>query len=168
MAQCTDNTAAGAYTLRLRIAMVVCLLPYLLTALGAIAVSPISVRVSAAATVPILVVTDSSNTADPYGAYLSEIMRAEGLPTFATADLSTLSTPALSGVGVLLLGPTAGLTQTQISTLSAYVQGGGQLIAMQPPPSLADLFGVTPVGSTTTEGYLRISSGGLGAGFTTS
>ncbi|MCA1667276.1 MAG: hypothetical protein LC793_07735 [Thermomicrobia bacterium] len=129
----------------------------------------VSLRVVAANATPLLVITDSAsaNSADPYGPDLAEILRAEGIPTFATADIGALSDALLAGVGTLLLGPTVSLSANQVTTLTTYVQGGGRLIAMHPPASLASLFGVSPVGGATTEGYIKIGPAGLGAGFNT-
>src|SRR5689334_13603306 len=45
---------------------------------------------SQSVTPPILVVTSVAST-NPYGGYLAEILRAEGLNSFAVADASTLS-----------------------------------------------------------------------------
>jgi hypothetical protein len=124
-------------------------------------------RVSGAAPPAALLVTAASNTADPFGPYLGEILRAEGFPTFATADVSALTATLLSAYAIVLLGPVAVLSGAQASALTDYVQGGGRLIAMRPPTALAPLFGVTAVGSTTGDGYLAISGSGLGGGFTT-
>jgi hypothetical protein len=123
-------------------------------------------RVSGAASSPLLLVTDVA-AADHFGPYLGEILRAEGLPTFATADVATLGAMALSSYSIVLLGPVAALSAGQAAALTAYVQGGGSLIAMRPPPSLAPLFGVAPAGGTTDEGYAAIAPNGLGSGFNT-
>ena len=125
-------------------------------------------EVHAAGAVPLmLLVTDSANTADPFGPYLGEILRAEGLPTFATADISALTPAMLSTSGIVTLGPTSGISTDQVTMLTNFVQGGGRLLAMRPPTSLAPLFGVTPAGGTTTEPYMKIVGSGLGAGFNT-
>jgi hypothetical protein len=114
---------------------------------------------------PMLLITDSANTADPFGPYLGEILRAEGLPTFETADVSALSAAMLSTAGIVILGPTSGISPDQVTMLTNYVQGGGHLIAMRPPAALAALFGVTAAGGTTTEPFMKIVGSGLGAGF---
>src|SRR3954453_9833444 len=134
--------------------------------LVSLSISPGGVH-AAGAPVPLLLVTDSRNTVDPFGAYLAEILRAEGFPTVATADVSALAPSLVSGVGILLLGPTPGLSADQVITLSDYVSGGGRLIAMRPPAALAPLFGVTRIGNETNEPYMRIAASGLGAGFGT-
>jgi hypothetical protein len=122
---------------------------------------------AAGAVAPMLLVTDSANTADPFGPYLGEILRAEGLPTFGTADVSTLSPTMLSTSGIVILGPTTGLSANQVTMLTNFVQGGGHLIAMRPPAALASPFGVTLAGGTTTEPFMKIVGSGLGAGFNT-
>jgi IPT/TIG domain len=150
---------------RLRLVLSLHLLGMFLIMSATLPPQPLSLHVSAASTTPILLVTDGADTADPYGPYLGEILRAEGMPTFGTADIATLSDALLAGVGVLLLGPTAGLSADQVTIVTNYVRGGGRLIAMRPPASLAPLFGVSPAGSATNEGYITIGPAGLGAGF---
>lgn len=76
---------------------------------------------------PILVVT---NPGDPYGGYYAEILRAEGLNEFAVTDVSQLSAATLSGHQVVVLAQTA-LSAAQTSVLSAWVEAGGDLIAMR-------------------------------------
>ncbi len=112
---------------------------------------------------PILVV---HSAADGFGAYLPEILRTEGLNEFATTDLSTLSAAKLSDYQVVILGHAA-LSDAQVSTLTAWVQGGGKLIAMRPDGKLAALLGLTSNGGTLSDAYLRIDTGSApGAGIT--
>src|SRR5262249_29692441 len=88
---------------------------------------------------PILVVTSTTN---PFSTYLSEILRNEGVNAFMTLDVSLLSASALSGFDVVLLGDTT-LTSAQVSTLTTWVNAGGNLIAMHPDKQLAGLLGLT-------------------------
>jgi len=101
---------------------------------------------------PILVVTSAS---DPFGRYYNEILRTEGLNSFAAADLSTLSGSLLTGYAVVVLAPHT-LSPAQVTTLTDFVQAGGTLIAMRPDASLASLLGLTAAGGTVAEGYLQI------------
>ncbi len=102
---------------------------------------------------PILVLTSSSAT---FGKYYAEILRTEGLNDFAVADVSTLTTSLLSSYDVVVLAKVP-LTSSQVSTLSTWVQSGGNLIAMDPDPQLAGLLGITPQGSSIANGYLLAS-----------
>src|SRR3954454_5447246 len=104
----------------------------------AVCLASIAVPVSAHAAVhpppggPILVVTSS---ADPFTSYYTEILRAEGLNEFSTADVSALSTQTLDAYSVVVLGA-RGLSGAQASLLSNWLQSGGNLIAMRPDASL--------------------------------
>ena len=112
---------------------------------------------------PILVVNAS---ADPFGTYLDEILRAEGLNEFATTDAASLDAAALAGHQVVLLGPAA-LTDAQVAALTSWVRRGGDLIAMRPDPKLAGLLGLAGNGGTLDDGYLRVDTGSApGAGIT--
>src|SRR4051794_37601690 len=112
---------------------------------------------------PILVVNAS---ADPFGTYLDEILRAEGLNEFATTDAASLDAAALAGHQVVLLGPAA-LSDAQVAALTSWVQRGGDLIAMRPDPKLAGLLGLAGNGGALDDGYLRVDTGSApGAGIT--
>jgi len=106
---------------------------------------------------PILIVTNSS-ASNPFDTYLPEILRAEGLNQFAVKDLSSVQATDLSNATVVVLAETP-LTATQANLFSNYVAGGGRLIAMKPDNQLAPVLGLSPVGSTTTEGYFAINPG---------
>jgi hypothetical protein len=106
---------------------------------------------------PILIVTNSA-ASNPFDTYLPEILRAEGLNQFSVKDLGTVQATDLSNASVVVLAETS-LTATQANLFSNYVAGGGRLIAMKPDTQLAPVLGLTPVGSTTTEGYFAINPG---------
>ena len=103
---------------------------------------------------PILVVTSSSA---PFGNYYAEILRAEGLSAFTVADVSTISASTLANHDVVILAKVA-LSASQVSTLTTWVNGGGNLIAMAPDGQLAPLLGLTPAGGTLAEGYLLVDT----------
>src|SRR5439155_1352199 len=106
-----------------------------------------------ATTPPILLVVNAS-APNPFGAYLGEILRAEGINTFQTADLSTVTSASLVGVPMVILAETP-LTPAQATTLTSYVNNGGALIAMRPASQLTTPLGLSRVaGATTSEGYL--------------
>ena len=110
---------------------------------------------------PILVISDSGN---PFGRYYAEILRAEGLNEFTVTDLSTVTPAVLGAYDVVILGD-SGLSAAQVTTLSDWVQAGGNLIAMRPDAQLAGLLGLTDTPDTLANSYLRVDTGtGPGAG----
>ncbi len=86
---------------------------------------------------PILVVTSPTST---FGKYYAEILRTEGLNEFAVADMSNVSAAVLASYDVVILAKMT-LSASQVSTLTDWVNGGGNLIAMGPDPQLASLLG---------------------------
>lgn len=104
---------------------------------------------------PILLLTNSA--ANPFGPYLAEILRAEGLNLFQVADAQTLSEEQLNQFALVLLaeGP---LTEQHVGWLIDYVAGGGRLIAMRPEANLTPLCGVEQETGATSEGYLKIEA----------
>jgi len=111
----------------------------------------------------LLVVSSSTN---PFGSYLTEILRNEGVDAFTTLDASLLSPTVLGNFDVVLLGDMT-LTPTQASTLSTWVNGGGKLIAMHPDAQLAGLLGLSSGGSALANAYLKVdTSSGPGVGIT--
>ena len=103
---------------------------------------------------PVLVVT---STANPFSAYNSEILKAEGLNLFDSADIGSISASSLSSYNVVILGNVA-LTSTQVTTLTNWVNSGGRLIALRPDKQLAGLLGLTDAGGTLSEGYLLVNT----------
>ncbi|MET1081621.1 MAG: DUF4082 domain-containing protein, partial [Burkholderiales bacterium] len=102
---------------------------------------------------PILVITGPSAT---FGRYYAEILRNEGLNAFAVStDISAVTPTALAAYDVLILGRMP-LTSNQVTMLTDWVNGGGNLIAMEPHPGLAGLLGITPTGTTLTNGYVLV------------
>jgi hypothetical protein len=112
---------------------------------------------------PILVVTDPS---DALGSYYAEILTAEGLNAFEVRGVGELSESMLSGYSVAILAP-ASLSAAQASSLAAWVQGGGNLIAMRPGAALAGLLGLGSDSGDLDNGYLRVDTASApGAGIT--
>jgi hypothetical protein len=103
---------------------------------------------------PILVL---QNPDLPFSGYASEMLRAEGLNTFGTADLRSLTSATLSGYSVVILGD-APLTSAQVSTLTTWVNGGGNLIAFHPDKQLASLLGLTAQNTTISDAYIGIDT----------
>ena len=102
---------------------------------------------------PVLVVADGG-----FGGYYAEILRAEGLNAFAVAGTSALDAQQLAPYRVVVLGQTA-VSDAQAAALGAWVQGGGNLIAMRPDPRLATLLGLGADGGDVAQGYLGIDTG---------
>ena len=103
---------------------------------------------------PILVI---SNAANPFSRYYAEILRAEGLNEFTVTDLSKVNSTMLAGYDVAILGET-GLSAAQVTTLSDWVQQGGNLIAMRPDPQLAGLLGLTGTSTSLANSYLKVDT----------
>ena len=103
---------------------------------------------------PILVVTQG---APGFGTYYAEILRTEGLNAFAVADIATVSAATLADYDVVLLSKMP-LAADKATMLADWVSAGGNLIAMAPDATLGSLLGITPVGSTLSEGYLLVDT----------
>jgi phosphodiesterase/alkaline phosphatase D-like protein len=103
---------------------------------------------------PILVVGTSSNQ---FSFYCAEVLRAEGMNAFDTADISSVTSATLAGYDVVVLGQMP-LTSAQVTTLTNWVNAGGNLIAMRPDKQLASLLGIADAGSTLSNGYLLVNT----------
>ena len=100
---------------------------------------------------PILIVTDREYAGNPFGGYLAEILRGEGLVEFDTSERSALfaaDSPAarLASYGVVVAAE-MDLIAAEEQALRDYVKGGGVLVAMRPDAGLADLFGIRAIGT---------------------
>jgi len=115
---------------------------------------------------PILVIANAAAPTSQFSLYTAEILRAEGLNEFATADLSTVTATTLASYDVVILGTTP-LTASQVTMFTTWVNGGGKLIAFRPDAQLAGLLGITSTPNTTAEGYVKVdTTAGPGAGIT--
>jgi hypothetical protein len=115
---------------------------------------------------PILVLVNE-RADNPFGLYLAEILRAEGLNCFQIAHMSALGNAPLEWYDLVLLaeGP---LTNDQVALLEGYVTRGGRLVAMRPDARLASLFGVERAAGSTAEGYVQVeASHPIGRGIAT-
>jgi hypothetical protein len=111
---------------------------------------------STEATPPQVLVVGS--TGNPFGMYLGEILRNEGLNAFTTLDVSFLNPALLSGFDVVVLGETP-LTSAQVTALTGWVNAGGNLVAMRPDKQLRSLLGLFDLGSTLANAYMRVDTG---------
>jgi hypothetical protein len=119
-----------------------------------------------AAASPILVLINE-HADNPFGLYLAEILRVEGLNCFQIAHASDLGNAPLEWYDLVLLaeGP---LTNDQVALLEGYVTQGGRLVAMRPDARLASLFGVERAAGSTDEGYVQVeASHPIGRGIAT-
>lgn len=114
----------------------------------------------AATDAPLLLLTAATNN---FTQYYAEILQAEGLNAFTTADVTNLSRALLDQYDTVVLGEVA-LTTAQVTTLSEWVSDGGNLIAMRPDKKLAGLLGLTDQSTTLSEGYLKVAQNGPGRG----
>jgi hypothetical protein len=110
----------------------------------------VDVVVGTAGPCPILLVVDSSFSSNPFGSYLGEILRAEGLMAYQTIELNTLIATAdasafLSSFSLILLAEMQ-LPPSAQDLIRAFVSAGGQLVAMRPDIAVAEIFGVRVVG----------------------
>ncbi len=124
---------------------------------------PLAPQVPALAANKILLVTNNT-VAAPFGDYLAEILRAEGLNTFDVVTLSALTATDLTEHAVTVLAETA-LTAPQATLLTTYVSGGGRLLAMKPDAQIKGLFSLGTAAGAVNNGYVRINSGSILDGF---
>lgn len=106
--------------------------------------------------VPLLLVVDR-DSANPFGMYFTEILRAEGVNCFHTTDLSALQADSLSKYNVVILAETS-LDAAQADMFSAYVSRGGRLVSMRPADGLESVFGVERSEGVFLEGYVKTES----------
>jgi hypothetical protein len=111
---------------------------------------------------PVLVVTgpdlNPTVSGQSFGSYYAEILRAEGLNEFTVTDTGALNPGTLAGYQVVLLASTA-VAPAQRDALSAWVQAGGNLIAMRPDAGLAPLLGLGADTGDLTDSYLKVATG---------
>ncbi|MFC1975641.1 hypothetical protein ACFLXQ_04525 [Chloroflexota bacterium] len=105
---------------------------------------------------PILILTNERSE-NPFGIYLTEILRTEGLNCFQVSRLSAVDHGSLEQFDLVLLAEGSPNT-VQREMLEGYVAKGGRLVAMRPDPHLAFLFGVERVPGSTAEGYLQVET----------
>jgi hypothetical protein len=97
------------------------------------------------------------STGNPFAAYIGEILRNEGLDAFTTIDVAFVSPALLTQFDVVIVGNTA-LTPAQVTTLTGWVNNGGNLVTMRPDKQLAGLLGLTDAGTTLSNAYLQVAT----------
>ena len=129
----------------------------LIPASSAPAVAAVS-SVSAATVAPILLIVNNTGGA-PFGDYLGEILRYEGLNLFERVELSSLTGGQISQYPLAILAETA-LTAGQATLMTNYVSGGGRLIAFRPDAQIKSLFGLGAASGPLADGYLKMTASG--------
>ncbi|MDQ1386331.1 MAG: large repetitive protein, partial [Actinomycetota bacterium] len=103
---------------------------------------------------PILVI---GSTANPFGRYYGEILRAEGLNEFRVTDISTVTAGVLANYDVVVLGQMA-LTAAQKTMFTNWVNAGGKFVAMRPDAQLSGLLGIASTGGNVSNAYMQIDT----------
>lgn len=112
---------------------------------------------------PVLIITKSGL---PFTGYYSEILRAEGINSFNTVEIGGVNSALLARYDVVILGDMT-LTASQVTTLTSWVNDGGNLIAMHPDKKLAGLLGLTDQSALLSDAYLKVNTvSGPGVGIT--
>lgn len=103
---------------------------------------------------PIVLINTGSNV---FEGFYSEILRAEGLTSFSTKDISNLDRATLATHTVALVtGPVT--DPEHMALLNKWVEDGGKLIAMRPSGALGALAGLSPSSATVEDGYLKMDT----------
>lgn len=89
---------------------------------------------------PILVLVNNAGK-NPFGAYLCEILLAEGVISFSAARLSEFDLDRLADYDTVLL-TSGSLSPAEADRLSQYVYAGGNLIAFDPDAALLPMMGL--------------------------
>lgn len=103
---------------------------------------------------PILAI---ANSGSPTSSYYGEILRTEGLNYYDTKDITQVDAGTLANYKVAVLAEMS-LSQSQVDMLTAWVNNGGNLIAMRPDAKLASLLGLSSAGTTRANQYLLVDT----------
>ena len=130
----------------------------------------VSASKSASVTITITTLSGSillvSSTNNPFSDYYSEILRTEGFTTFNQIDIYSMSSATLTAHDLVILGEMT-LSDSQVTMLTSWVNGGGKLIAMRPDKKLAPLLGLTDHASIISNAYISVNTSvAPGAGIT--
>jgi hypothetical protein len=108
---------------------------------------------------PILLVIDLS---DPniYARYVTEILRAEGISSFETVDLSSIlvDTAVLNRYPLVIADASSRRMSDRYVTFERYVENGGRLLLVAPPPEFDSLTGLRRTGEVAVDGRLLLDS----------
>lgn len=120
------------------------------TVAAAVGVSPLAMGHGG----PIALITKSGQATTEY---YSEILRAEGLNSFDTIEISDMDNAVLDAHDIVLLGEMP-LTTGEAAMLEDWVDDGGKLIAMRPDKKLASLLGIVDASATFSDTYIKIDT----------
>ena len=109
--------------------------------------------------VPILLIVNK-DSANPFGMYLGEILRAEGINCFHTADLSSVQSGSLEKYDIAILAETP-LSAAQAEMFEAFVARGGRLVGMRPDDRLGSVLGLQRGEGNISDGYVKTESSHL-------
>ena len=98
-----------------------------------------------------------AKSSNPFTRYYAEILRAEGLNAFKVTDIANVDAAVLAAHDAVIVGDMS-LTSAQVSMLTTWVNGGGDLIAMRPDKQLAGLLGLTDASATLANAYMRVDA----------
>ena len=104
---------------------------------------------------PILIIVNVSSGS--FSRYTGEILKAEGFNEFQMAEMGQANTTYLTSFDTVIL-TTMSLTTSQATMIETFVSAGGNLIAFMPDSKLASLFGLSPAGTTISEGYIKVDN----------
>ena len=104
---------------------------------------------------PVLILATDAD----FGTYLAEILKTEGFNEFETDSLKgkNVKKSYLKRFDLILLAET-GIGPGETDMIRGYVKNGGYLIAFNPHPELADLFGIISNEESISEKYLKIDT----------
>ncbi|MEX6689968.1 hypothetical protein QTN47_20840 [Danxiaibacter flavus] len=104
---------------------------------------------------PILVISGEKS----YGPYTGEMLKTEGFSEYQLESLSgeKITDTFLQSFDVVILTADS-LTDQQASTLTKYVNEGGNLIAFKPDNKLNNVFGITTTAGAVDTGYIAINA----------
>lgn len=104
--------------------------------------------------VPILIIVNEKSV-DPFGRYMAEILRVEGVNCFRVIPLDRVDSELIGSFDITIL--TEGeLAADQVNLFRRYLLSGGRMIALRPSAEACELFGIDRVSGTIKEGYLQI------------
>ncbi len=123
-------------------------------------------RVTVQSGTPTILLVVSTSAPNPFGRYLEEVFKVEGLNAVTTVDVNSVTAGLLASARLVVLAEMP-LTPGQAQLFVEHVIGGGRLVAMRPDSQLAATLGIIPAGTSQANGYLAINQAHpSGAGLT--
>ncbi len=113
-------------------------------------------RVTVQSGTPTILLVVSASAPNPFGRYLEEVLKVEGLNAVTTVDVNSVTAGLLASARLVVLAEMP-LTPGQAQLFVEHVIGGGRLVAMRPDSQLAATLGIIPAGTSQANGYLAIN-----------